>query len=62
MSVLVEEFYAAVRQRCTALAQKHREERRLVKRPREKRDTRKPGPRDGSALKIEDVNGSEHGR
>ncbi|KAL9957849.1 hypothetical protein ACROYT_G034798 [Oculina patagonica] len=62
MNQLVEEFYAAVRQRYTSLRAKHREERRLARRCRVKRETRRSGARVGSALMIEDLTKNSDGK
>ena len=47
MSLLVEEFREAIDQRCTVLAQKHREEKRLMTGLLMRRRTERPGARDG---------------
>lgn len=47
MSLLVEEFRKAIGQRCTVLAQKHREEKRLMRGLLMRRRTERPGARDG---------------
>lgn len=47
MSLLVEEFREAIGQRCTVLAQKHREEKRLMRGLLMRRRTGRPGARDG---------------
>ena len=47
MSLLVEEFREAIGQRCTVLAQKHREEKRLMRGLLMRRRTERPGARDG---------------
>ena len=47
MSLLVEEFRETIGQRCTALAQKHREEKKLMRGLLIRRRTGRPGARDG---------------